>query len=187
MPDRIIGSQRHQEVAPDEWAPEVYVRTSWDAAVGLGRAYILGTGQVQLGLAGSVKLLLENPAGSGRIATLAGFTGFSTNSGWAFVVRDPTGGLPTAAPRVGLRLNDPPAGYPPAGEPPTSVLRAESGTSELTGGTATGIDIGLPNGNRFDVSPIGLLLYPGQSVGVNSSFGAATDIEVGMFVVEEPI
>jgi hypothetical protein len=172
---------RYQEVAPGEFAPEVYAQNIWSAAIGLGRAYILGTGQVELGLAGSVRALVSNPATSGRVATIVALSGMATAAGWAPVLRDPTTGLPAAAPRPVLRMNE------ATGEAASCTLQVETGTTSLGGGRDTGVVIPIPNGAPFEVPMLGLVLLPGQMIGVNSSFGAAANLSANLYVVEDPL
>lgn len=170
--------KRVQEVAPDEYAEEVYTRNAWNAAIGLGRAYLLGTEQLSLGLAGSVRFLIGNPTGSGVNAQVLAVAAFTTGTGWATAVRNPIAGLPTTA-RQATRMN------PHAGAAPSSVLYADTGTTDMTGGTDQ-ITTALPSGARTEIGPLGFVLAPGETLGIQSSFGAAADLAGIAYVVEEP-
>jgi hypothetical protein len=74
MPDVVIpvhpsgsGSwlHRQQEVAPGEFAPEVYTVTAVTAAVAQQKFFIVGSGALVLTAAGNCRATVANPADSG--------------------------------------------------------------------------------------------------------------------------
>lgn len=171
--------RRLQEVAPGEFAPEVYVRDALSAATGMGRAYIIGSGRIVLTVAGNVRALVTNPTGSGRNVTVVGLTGFATGTGWANVYLNPTAGLPATAVRPFLGLH-------PAGDTPITQMRVDTDAAvALSGGTDTGVVIALPGGVPREIKPIGKTLVPGQSLGLNVPFAASADVAFSLFLVEE--
>lgn len=174
----IGSSRREQEVAPGEFAPEMYVRDVWSAGIANGRAFIVGSGHLTLSLAGSVRGLISNPVGSTVGLTVVGMTAFATAVGWAQLILNPTTGLP-ALTRPGLALN-------PAPQVRQSQVGADTNTTTaLGGGTDTGVIIGLPGGSRIQVSPIGLVLAPGMSLGLQIPFTGSADAEFALYLVEE--
>lgn len=185
MPDRIrtqVGgvNRRDQEVAPGEFAQEVYVRDAWSAAIGLGRAYIIGTGRISLSVAGNLRALIRNPS-TDTVVTVLGLSGLSTATGWPEIIEEPTTGLPAGTPRPHLRMN------PLAGVPAITEVTADTdATVALGGGTATGVVLGTPSGNRIDIRPLGLVLGPGMSRGINVPFAGAADVALAAYITEEP-
>lgn len=184
MPDIIsnrgVGSHRLVETRPGENAPTSYVVDAWSAAVGIGRAYMLSTGRLSLGLAGSIRTLIVNPTGSGRIVKVLGVTAFGTAAGWATVWRNPTVDLPTTA-RNAFRVN------PLAGSAPVSSLLADVATTGAMSGGTEGPTVGVPGNVRTEVSPLGIPLAPGESLGIASSFGAAADLAATVYVSEDDL
>lgn len=184
MPDQVTSdgsrySRRHQEVAPGELAPEVYVRDVWSAAVANGRAYLTSTGKVALSVAGNLRLLIANPSAD-TVVTLAGLAGLATAAAWATIYRNPTTGLPVTAARPSLRLN------PLRGQAPVTTVRVDTdATIALSGGENTGELIGLPGGTRYHVPVLGAIIPPGGSLGVNIPFAGAADVSASLYIVEE--
>jgi hypothetical protein len=180
VPDRIFNAVRHQQVAPGEFAPEVYVRDAWSAAIGNGLAFIVGSGRVELSVAGNVRATITNPAGSGRVVTLLGLSAFGTGTAWASIYIDPTAGLPGSLPRPLWRMN------PAAGDAGVVEVRVDTDTTTaLSGGTDTGLVLGLPGGERSEIRPIGKLLLPGQVLGVNVPFAGAASEAFNLYLTEE--
>lgn len=186
MPDKILGTRsentgrRLQEVAPGEFAEEVYVREAWSAGIANGRAYLLSTGQLALALAGNINVLIRNPTDSGVAVTILGGVAFGTVTGWATVRFDPTSGLPTTA-QTTSRVN-----RAVASTASVEILAEASATASLDGGEV-GPVIGVGANIRTEIEPLGIVLAPGQSVGIGSQFGAAANLAVTVYVVEEPI
>jgi hypothetical protein len=184
MADRVIkGSdteaRRLQEVAPGEYAPEVYVRDAWTAGVGLGRAYVTSTGKVALSVAGNLRVLISNPTAD-TLVTLAGLAGLATAAAWATVYRNPTAGLPVTAARPSLRVN------PLRGQAPVTTVQVDvDATVAMSGGENTGELIGLPGGTRYQIPVLGAVIPPGQSLGVNVPFAGAADVSCSLYIVEE--
>lgn len=186
MADRQVGHhsgfiQRYQEVAPSEFAPEVYARDLWSAGVGNGRAYITSTGRVALSIAGNLRVLVSNPSAD-TIVTLAGMAGLATAAAWATIYRNPDTGLPVTAVRPSLRAN------PLRGQAPITTVRVDTdATVALSGGENTGELIGLPGGTRYHVPVLGAIIPPGQTIGVNVPFAGAADVSCTLYIVEELI
>jgi hypothetical protein len=142
----------------------------------------MGTGRVELSVAGNLRVLLANPTGSGVIATIVGLAGLSTVTGWPEVIIDPTAGLPATAVRPVLRLN------PVGGTTASLQLTADtSATTALGGGTNTGVVLGTPANQRFVISPLGLIIPPGSTRGINTAFTGAATVALAVYVVEELI
>lgn len=180
MPDRVLHQTRMQEVATDEYAQEVYVRDAWSAGIGLGRAYIVSTGRIALAVAGNLRATIENPATNTRTATILGWVSFATATGWPNIRYMPTTGLPATAPRPHLRLNR------HRGDPTNILLRVDTdATVALSGGEDTGVVLGSPGGSRVEVKPLGLILAPGETYGVNVPFAGAADATMAIYVTEE--
>jgi hypothetical protein len=183
MADRLIRgsdteSRRFQEVAPGEYAAEMYVHDAWSAAKGNGRAYIVSTGRVALSVAGNMRILIENPLAAPL--TVLGMAGMATAAAWATVYRNPTTGLPTSAPRPHLRVN------PLAGQAMSALVRVDvDATVALAGGENTGELIGLPGGTRYQIPVFGVLIPPAQTLGVNVPFAGAADVSSTLYLVEE--
>jgi hypothetical protein len=171
---------RLQEVAPGEYAPEVYTRDIWSAGVGLGRAYIVGTGRIELSVAGNLRAVLSNPAGSGVVSTVVALSGQSSAQGWVQFFRNPTTGVPTVAPRPVWRIN------PHRGAPAVSELRVDTSAVTALTGEETGVTLGSPAGSRVEVK-IGLPLMPGETFGVNIPFAGSAIAALAVYVVEEPL
>lgn len=183
MPDFIRGGDidrhRMQEVAPGEYAEEVYVRDMWSAAAGLGRAYITSTGKVALSVAGNLRVLISNPS-TDTVVTLAGLAGLATAAAWATIYRNPTTGLPATAARPSLRVN------PMRGQAPITIVRVDTdATVAMSGGENTGELIGLPGGTRYHVPVLGAVIPPGETLGVNVPFAGAADVSCSLYIVEE--
>jgi hypothetical protein len=157
----------------------MFVHDAWTAAIGNGRAYILGSGRVTLAVAGNVRGLLTNPAGSDRNVTLVGMTAFATALGWVQVLLNPTTGLPTSEIRPNLPLH-------PAPQVAVAQMRIDtSAITALAGGTDTGVVIALPAGAARQITPLGLVLAPGMSLGLSIPFAASADLAFSLYVVEE--
>lgn len=186
MADRKIGHhagfiERWQEVAPGEYAQEVYARDAWSAGVGNGRAYITSTGRVALSLAGNLRVLISNPT-TDTIVTVAGMAGLATAAAWATIFRNPTAGLPATTARPSLRVN------PLRGQAMSALVRVDTdATVALSGGENTGELIGLPNGTRFQVPILGAIIPPGETIGVNVPFAGAADVSTTLYLIEEAI
>lgn len=185
MPDIVRGDvtpgqkARLQEVAPGEFAEEMYVRDAWSAGIGMGRAYIIGSGRVVLTAAGNVRGLVTNPAANTRNIQVLGMTAFATAVGWASVYLQPTAGLPATAVRPSLKLH-------PASQPMATEMRIDTDAlTALSGGEDTGVTIPLPAGTARQISPIGRILAPGQTLGLNIPFAASADLAFSLYVVEE--
>lgn len=185
MPDKVFARAdneraRMQEVAAGEFAPEMYVRDAWSAAVALGRAYILGTGRLQLTVAGNARVLITNPAGSGVLSTIVAIGGLASATAWATTTRNPTVGLPTTNPGQLLRMNA------QAGVAPVTQVLADTNTTTALGGGTAGPTLGIPGGSRVALQ-LGLVLAPGESLGLNDAFAGAADFAGSVYVVEEAL
>lgn len=186
MADRILTdkqthglTERRQEVAPGEFAPEFYARDLWSAGVGMGRAYITSTGKVALSVAGNLRVLIANPS-TDTLVTLAGIAGLATAAAWATVYRNPTAGLPATAARPSLRMN------PLRGQAPLTTVRVDTdATTAMSGGENTGELIGLPGGTRYQIPVLGVVIPPGETIGINVPFAGAADVSTSLYIVEE--
>lgn len=148
--------------------------------IATGRFYIVGTGRMSLSVAGNVRALIANPAGSGRIIGIAGIVVFGTATSWANIYKNPTAGLPATAIRpVTNALIGPPT------TPATVQVTADTNaTTALSGGTDTGVVLGSGSGNREPITAP-FQLWPGQSIGFNVPFAGAADATISGWVAEK--
>lgn len=183
MPDKTVEVasgefRRFQEVAPGEYAEEVYMRDLWNAAVGRGRAYIIGTGRLELAIAGNLRATIRNPSVDTAVI-VAAIAGLATATGWATIFEDPTAGLPATAARPRMRVN------PLEGTAGVTEVKADTdATTPLSGGTDTGVVLGVGAGDRFSI-PIGMVIPPGATRGLNISYAGAATVAAAVYVAEE--
>jgi hypothetical protein len=179
MTDYVASGKRHQQTAPGEHTEQVYVLDAMSAAIGNGRGYIVGSGRVTLSVAGNVRGVVQNPAGSGRNVTVVGFSAFATAVGYAQLYENPTVGVPATASRTGMGLR-------PASDARVSTVRVDTNaTTALSGGTDTGIVIGLPAGARTEIARIGKILAPGETLGISIPFTGSADLAFALYIAEE--
>lgn len=175
-----VGKQKLQETAPGVFAEEAFAHNSWSAAIGNGHAYLIGSGRISLSVAGNVRALISNPAGNTRGVVLLAVSSFGSGTSWATLYENPTVGLPAAAVRPRWRLN------PTAGDAGTVEVSVDVDTTvALSGGTDTGIVLGLPGNSRSEIGPVGKLILPGQSIGVAVPFAGAADVAFNLYITEE--
>lgn len=176
MPDKVYSKRRAVEVRPDEYADEIYVRDAWNAGISLGNAYLLSTGRIDTGQAGIVRVLLESP--STLTTTLLGAAVYTTGAGWVDIMRNPTTGLPTTAGRS-FDMN------PYTGAGPEAVLLWDIGTTRMGGETERETVTGVPGSQRTVISPLGIIIAPGGSFGIEVDFAARSDAIITCYTVEK--
>lgn len=186
MADRVIPqaagqSFRQQEIAPGEYAPEVYTVNAVSAAVAQQRFFIAGSGRLTLGLAGNVRGLLSNPSGSGRKVLVVRLAFFASSTGYATAVLNPTTGLPSGS-RAPFN-----AVLGSAVSPVATLATDTSTTTPLAGGTATSLVVGIPSNGRESIDLPPLVLSPGASLGLNIPFSAAADATFSVYWIEEDV
>lgn len=161
------GNERWQEVAPGEFAPQVYATSAITAAVALRRFFIAGTGALVLAAAGNDRATLTNPTGSGVNVFVARMSIFSNVAGEAALLVNPTAGLPAGS-RPQLNAVVGAAGG-------KAVVAADSdATVALSGGTDTGVLIPFPANTRTQIDLPPLILAPGVTLGLNVPIAAAS-------------
>jgi hypothetical protein len=173
MADRVVTTSddfavRHQEVAPGEFAPEVYTVTAVTAAVAQQRFFIASTQPLVLTAAGNARATIANPAGSGRKLMVARLTVFSDAAGEAGLFINPTAGLPggTARPMLNAVVG---------GAAGVAELRADTSTlTALSGGADTGVTAAFTANRREQIDLPPLVLTPGVTLGVNVPINATS-------------
>lgn len=179
----VLQELQARQVAAQEAATfDSRAREMTDAAALLtGRLWYVGSGRLSLSVAGNVRALITNPAGSGRRLLIERLIGLATSTVFADLRRNPTTGLP-----VGTRT--PVNARPTAPVAPSVAVVAVdiSPTTALGGGTSTGIVIGVPGGSRLDW-PFVFDLDPGESLGFNMPFAGATDASFTVKLKERPL
>lgn len=174
MPDRIIDTGQHnkarlQEIATGEFAPEVYVHNDVTAAVAKGKQFTAGTGPLVLTVAGNIRATVSNPAGSGVNMFIFRLVWFANAMGEAALFVNPTAGLPATAARPVL------SAVVVGGGTALGQVKADTdATTQLSGGTNTGISIGLGANVREVVDLPPLVLVPGTTLGINVPISATS-------------
>lgn len=166
MPDKMFDTNRWQEIAVGEFAPEVYTVNAVTAAVAKQKFFLAGTGPLTLTVAGNARATIQNPAGSGVNVFLARLSVFSNAAGEANLFVNPTAGLPATAPRPHLNAI---VGAPGA----AAVIRADTdATTALSGGTDPGVALAFGASDRISVDLPPLILSPGVTLGINIPISA---------------
>lgn len=189
MPDMVWAqgdglNRREQEVAPGEFAPQVYTVDAWKAAVAMGRAFLctsirLTTDVTNTHIVGhvantsadtvvTIAMVVANQAPDAMVvgsAMLNPTAGVSTPNITPFGMRTLVGGQEAAAFTIGIAAM--------GGAP--------------TGGTLTDLKTTTFKG-RNDL-PLGLPIGPGQSIALYIPLGlvAAGDGTFAVYVFQEPV
>jgi hypothetical protein len=176
------GYYRVRDIGGGAIAEEVLALPSHAARVATGRFYLAGTGKLDLTVAGNVRAVIENPVGSGRTVHVVRMAGLATGVGWADLFVNPTAGLPATAPRPVANA------IVGGGQPSVAAVRADtSAVTALSGGTATGVTLGVPSGARFALDLPPLVLAPGTSLGVNDAFAGSASLALSVYWFEDDI
>lgn len=189
MPDRTFettggGKVRQQEVAPNEFAEEVYIRSAWDAAVALGRAFICTSDLITTTVTNTHIIGHVANTSADQIVTIAQVV--SNQEPNAMVVGEamlnPTAGVP--APNItpfGMRT------LVGGQESPAFTIGIDRGAGAPTGGTAT--DLRTTTFQRRNELPLGLPIGPGQSIALYIPLGlvSAGDGTFAVYVMQEPV
>lgn len=182
VPRYRSGYHRVREIGGGAVAEEVLALPGHAARVGTGRFYMAGTGKLDLTVAGNVRAVIENPAGSGRTVNVVRMAGLATGVGWADLFVNPTTGLPATAARPVTNA------IVGGGQAPVAVVRADtSAVTALGGGTATGVTLGVPSGARFSLDLPPLVLAPGVSLGVNDAFAGSASLALSVYWFEDDV
>lgn len=139
-------------------------------ALAAGKSGFAGSGRLTLSVAGNIRGTLTNTSGTEPLY-ITRLSGLATSTTWATILIGPTAGLPgTAARRANGNV---------MGTTMTGVeLKVDTNTTTpLSGGTDSGVVIGVPGGaNRFNIDfPLPIILAPGASLGVAIPFAGAAD------------
>lgn len=145
----------------------------------LARDFIVDTGHLTLSVAGNLRVLFANPAGSGKVAYIQRIAGLSTSLAWAPMYVNPTAGLPAASMT--------PANVRVGGPASACTFQADtSATTALSGGSNTGLVIAAPANARFAVDlPAPFEVPPGVSLGINVPFTGSADVAFALYFFEE--
>lgn len=161
-------NQRLQEIGTGEFAPEVYVHNGVTAAVLKGKQFTSGTGPLALAAAGNIRATIANPTGSGVNVSIFRLVWFANAMGEASLFLNPTAGVPATAIRPRLNAIAGTAGG-------LGQVRADTNaTTALSGGTDTGVIIGLGANVREVVDLPPVILTPGMTLGINVPISATT-------------
>lgn len=159
------------------------------AAVGLeqtlnGMSFFASTGLISIVLLSNLRVLLSNPAGSGRIMLVTSTVYFSSIASGAFHIwGNPTTNLPTTVKKVNNCYGSVTQSFP-AG---VGLLKADTGAA-LSGGTDTGVDLDAGANNPFtqETETTPFILGPGCSIGINLPAVAAVNAHVNFAWLEMP-
>lgn len=140
MADRTSQAQqgmtrRLQEVAPSEYAEEVYTRSAWDSAVSLGRAFIATSAKIPVsGTSPNIRGLISNPAGSGQLIVIMRLVAYIGPSQFVqgSLYLNPTTGLPSTT-YTPFNLKALAGGTDSC----AASFSVDAGLTALAGGTAT--------------------------------------------------
>lgn len=148
--------------------------------VGQGRVNLAGTGRITLNVAGNLRIVVANPAGSARTMSIVRLAGLTTGTGWASILLNPTTGVPATAARPILNAV---AG---GGIPSLLTLRADtSATVPLGGGIDTGLVLGMPGSERVSLDLPPIILTAGVTLGINIPFTGAADAALSIYWIED--
>lgn len=162
--------------------------TAMAAALRTGRAWLLTTGlMAPTNLLGHLRLLLSNPANSGRIVFLAALVA-ETNAGtlsWATIRVDPTGGLPTTV--IGTPVN---LQFGATGQTSATNVKADVSGTAMSGGSVMAPVAVLPTARTCFQEAV-FSLAPGHSLGMDTAFtltvGVTVQSQVLLYFWEETI
>ena len=172
-------TRRHQEIAPGEFAPEVYAVNAVTAAVAQQRFFIAGSQKLELAVTGNFRGLISNPTGSGRKLLVVRMVALATVTAWMDLRLNPTTGLP-----VGART---PFNAVLGGAAASGTLRADTdATVPLGGGALLSPTLALPPNSRQSVDLPPLVLMPGVSLGMNINSGAGA-AAFSLYWIEEDL
>lgn len=152
--------------------------TTIEAEAVSGELFLAGSGELALSVAGNVRLLLENPAASGKTLYVVRLDSFATAASFAELLVNPTAGLP-AAERVANNVN-----LGSAIAAVGKVFADTSATTALSGGVDTGVSVGV-GANVATPHPLPpLILPPGSSLGLALPFTGAANASVNVYWYE---
>jgi hypothetical protein len=177
----VFAEQAATAANPDGSVYTLPVTSLFAEMVGQGRFFLASTGKLALAAAGNARATFANPAGSGRNIYLARIASLaSAGPAWATVLINPTAGLPATAAR--RHLNALVSGADTQG---VGVMKADVNlTTPLSGGTDTGVVIGIPAGSRVALDLPPFVLLPGQTLGFNLPFTGAADAVMSLYWAE---
>lgn len=148
--------------------------------VGQGKFFLAGSGRLTLSVAGNIRALFSNPVGSGKTISIVRMAGFTTQTGYASILLNPTAGLPEGTPRPALN------GVAGGGVPRVGVLLVDTNaTTPMSGGVDTGIVLGMPGGARTSIDLPPIVLAAGVSLGINVPFAGAADATLSIYWIED--
>lgn len=148
-------------------------------AVLSGQVFLSGTGELTLSVAGNVRMVLQNPAGSGKQLYVEKLDVFSSAVGFAELLVNPTAGVPTAV-RPANNVN-----FGSAAVAVGRVLADTSATTALSGGIDSGVSVGVGVNvlTRYELAPI--IVPPGVSLGIQLPFTGAANASVNIYWLEK--
>lgn len=153
-----------REITPGIWAEEHYSSGLVGMSLNHGRLFYATTDRIAAGTGESIRITLENPAGSGVNLTIVHVVAVigpnQITNGNVFI--NPDTGLPATA----FTPFNATVGHSYASK---GVLKADTSTTELSGGTATDLHLSAHQG-RNDI-PALFVVSPGVTIGINIPLG----------------
>jgi hypothetical protein len=143
-----------------------------------GTAFLTGTGNIAMSVAGNVRMTISNPAGSGKTVYIVRLSAFATAAAFGELLINPTAGLPVAARAVNNLL---------VGSAVAAVAQVkvdQSATTALSGGTDTGVAFAVPNGTMHIAELPPLVIPPGVTLGIAVPFAGAANASVNVYHYE---
>lgn len=144
------------------------------------KSFIAGSTKTTIGLTGYFKATLENPAGSGVRVYIDRFAIFATvGNVYGHLYVNPTAGLPTTVKKsnnVSLGAAD-----------GTLVVKTDTSSTALSGGTDTGLDIGIAMAVHTEYLLPPFSIAPGTVLGLNVPFLAVCAATMNVTWWEEPV
>lgn len=174
-----LGAVRRLEDMGDGTNAEVTLaRPTAEARVLSGQLFLAGTGNLTLSVAGNVRMVLQNPAGSGKSLYIVKLDAFATAVGFAELLVNPTAGVPTAARPVNNAMFG-------ALTAAVGLLFADtSAATALSGGVDSGVSVGVGNNNLTSYPLPPLVVPPGVSLGLALPFTGSANATVNLFWYE---
>lgn len=175
----VIAVDPSGNVGGSLYSPTI-ITTQANALGVAGLSYIHSSGNLPLSLAGNIRFLFQNPAGSGVMSNITAMAAFSSlaNAILPMMYLNPTAGVPTTK---GFATNV----FLGGAQPKCQVFADSNLTTALSGGTQL-LPFQIPQG-RTVYSQLSMYLSPGQSLGVAIPVLAAGTVEVSVYSNETTI
>lgn len=158
------------------------IRSALESAARAGTLYRVSTGKITLGLAGQLRVTLQNPTASGKTLIVHKITAGQSVATitWATTYHNPATNLPTTTITAKNQL------FTAANSNNSSVavFKADTHATDALSGGTTLTSFMLPGSARTDYTDV-LVLQAGVTLGLNIAFVGAADTEMVFYYVEE--